>query len=157
MITPIFADMGSASNAQIGLSIVIAFGVAQGIVALMTVASFFATRREVDRLDTRVTKLEDNNTKLLEGINDLGTDIRREIGAVKDSLVKSGDARSSVLHNRINPVSVNLSEMKGLMEGFTHSFNNFTEVMKTLIKRDGNAHAETRPAGKSPEGETEGK
>ena len=138
-IDAILAAAGTASESMPGW-IVFAVGVTLIFLLigeLLAIGTYFATRREVEDLKVRVARLEDSGVNLLNAINAMGTDIRREIQEQKDTLVLSADRRSSVLHNRINPVTTNLSEMKGAMEAFTQSFDNFTETIKAMNNHGG--------------------
>ena len=99
--------------------------VVSGIGGLLAVASYFATRREVDDLKARLVKVEDTTTM-----------IRQEIAAAIDRQTGQQERRSTSLHNRLNPVAENLSGIKGSMEAFSTSFNNFTRVMEALITRE---------------------
>lgn len=89
----------------------------------------YVTRRDVGRVDGRLAKIEDTHTQVLQEIWKLGTSIRQEIGEQGTRQFHSAERRSTALHNRINPVVTNLSEFKGMMEAFTQSFNNFTEII----------------------------
>jgi hypothetical protein len=46
-----------------------------------------------------------------------------------DQMRSEGEERAVNLHNRINPIVENTAEIKGRMEAFTTSFNNFTELL----------------------------
>jgi tetrahydromethanopterin S-methyltransferase subunit B len=116
---------GAVSNAAVGTWVIILFMVANGAVGIVGIFSLFATRREVDKIDGRVDKLETAN----------GT-VREEMRKMKDELTYSADRRSSVLHSRINPVVENLAALKASSEAFVTCFDNFTEVMKTLVTRE---------------------
>lgn len=116
---------GQAGATEVGMWVIVAFLVINGVGGLMGLLSFFATRREVDKLDHRVGKLEDTTEA-----------VRMEMRSMKDDLVLSGDKRSSILHNRINPVVENLAAIKAGQEAFVASFNNFTRVMQSLVNRE---------------------
>ncbi len=115
--------VGNATNAQIGLWVVIAFACASGIGALVSLASYFATRRELEGAIKRIEKLEEQD----------GT-IRESMRSMKDDLVLSGDRRSSVLHNRINPIVETLAALKGSNEAFMESFRGFIKILEQQKK-----------------------
>jgi hypothetical protein len=96
-----------------------------GVGGMLAVASYFATRREVDDIKVRLVKVEDVTTV-----------IRDEMRKQKDELVYSADRRASVLHNRINPIVENLAALKGSNEAFVGVFSNFTEVMRSWCARE---------------------
>jgi hypothetical protein len=54
----------------------------------------------------------------------------------KDELLYSADRRSSVLHNRINPIVENLAALKASNEAFVKVFENFTSVIKAWCERE---------------------
>ncbi len=95
------------------------FGLAVCVVAICVV---------VLMLWFRVGKLEDTTAA-----------IRSEMSQQTKDLTLSADRRSSILHNRINPMVETMSGLKGAQEAFVQSFDNFTEVMKRLAP-----HAESR-------------
>jgi hypothetical protein len=123
------ADMGNVSNGFVGQWVIVAFSFFGGIGGLLAAASYFATRREVEKLDERLTKQEETSEA-----------IRSEMRSMKDDLTLSADKRSSVLHNRLNPVAENLASIKGSNEAFVVAFNNFTEVVKSLCKSSNSVH-----------------
>lgn len=63
--------------------------------AILAIGSYFATRREVDRLDERVTKIEDN------------------IVAMELRLQGGGEKRAVLIHKRINRVDRAVSRIAG--------------------------------------------
>jgi hypothetical protein len=137
------AEIATATNAQLGTWVIILFAVINGSVGIIGVFSLFATRREFDKLDVRVTKLEEGSVEVVRELSSMAESIRKEVRQHKDELLLSADRRSSVLHNRINPVTVNLSEIKGSMEAFTQSFNSFSEIIKALAReRNGSGRSD---------------
>lgn len=96
-----------------------------GVGGMLAVASYFATRREVDDIKVRLVRVEDVTAA-----------IREEMRMQKDDLMHSADRRSSVLHNRINPIVENLAALKGSNEAFVGVFANFTEVMRAWCQRE---------------------
>jgi hypothetical protein len=96
-----------------------------GVGGMLAVASYFATRREVDDIKTRLIKVEDATAA-----------IREEMRRQKDEIMYSADRRSSVLHNRINPIVENLAALKGSNESFVKVFESFTEVMRSWCQRE---------------------
>ncbi len=104
----------------------------------------YVTRRDVNRIDARILRLEGTHVELLKEIGNLGSSIRSDISMQSRNQSLSADKRSTALHNRINPVTTNLSEIKGMMEAFTQSFNNFTEIITHQKKagRDAGAPSE---------------
>ena len=113
-----FADIGTASNSQLGTWVVIMFAAASGVSSIIAIFSMFATRREVDRIDTRVTKLED-----------VDTIIRAEMNKMKDELFYSAERRSAVLHNRLNPVVENLAQLKGAQDSAQTQMDAFLSIL----------------------------
>lgn len=105
----LFAD---ATNSEIGLWIVIGFFFVNGAASVIGIFQLFATRREVDKLDGRISDLETRAPK------------------DKEDLIAAGERRSFVIHNRINPLVENTAAIKAGQEAFTKSFDNFTEVMR---------------------------
>ena len=89
------------------------------MVALIVMIALIALA--VVMLWTRVGRLED-----LTGV------IRKEVQEQTRELTISADRRSSILHNRINPLIETMSGLKGSQEAFVQSFDNFTAVMKGL-------------------------
>lgn len=126
-MTTMFAEVGAATNAAFGQWMIIVFAVINGAVGIVGIFSLFATRREMDKIDSRVSKLEETSDT-----------IRNEMRKMKDELTYSADRRSSVLHNRINPVIENLAGVKAAQEAFVGSFDNFTAVMKAMMERERN-------------------
>jgi hypothetical protein len=122
-----FAEASNVSAAFMGQWVVAAFSFVGGMGGILAAASYFATRREVERIEQRVTRLED-----VTGA------IRAEIRQQKDELMLSADRRSSILHNRINPVVENLAALKASNEAFVTAFENHTRVMEALVRRSAN-------------------
>ena len=108
-----------------------------GIGGMLAVASYFATRREVDDIKVRLIKVEDVTAA-----------IRKEMQEQKDAIVYSADRRSSVLHNRINPIVENLAALKASNEAFVITFRAFTDVLRSWCARERDTkvcpHEETR-------------
>jgi len=93
-----------------------------GVGGMLAVASYFATRREVDDIKERLVKVEDTTTA-----------IREEMRKQKDEIMYSADRRSSVLHNRINPIVENLAALKASSEAFVITFKGFTEMLRGRV------------------------
>lgn len=121
----IFAE---ASNAFAGEWLYAATAV---IGLLIAVGGYFATHREVDKLDSRIERAEAALAA-----------IRAELKQDKEELIAVGERRSYVLHSRINPLIENTAALKASQEAFVTSFDNFTNVMKELVEtlREDRAH-----------------
>lgn len=74
--------------------------------ALGALAAFFATRREVQDIDRRVTTLEQVNREMVEKVENTGLRLSTE-----------GSKRASTLHTRIDDLQQELGEMKGGITG----------------------------------------
>lgn len=110
----------TANNAAIGSWIVIAFAVVNGVVGIIAIFSLFATKRELDKQGERIDKLE-------EGQSDIGTKIETAIR----NLDRSDEARTSAIHNRLNPLDTRAAKLEGAMEAFTMSFEKFTRIIES--------------------------
>lgn len=113
------AAAANTDAAFLGSWVSVAFLIINGVAASLGVIALFATRREVSDLATRV-KTNEND---IDGI-------REKMEKNKDDLIRSADARSSVLHNRINPIVENTAAIKGQMEAFTESFRNLASILQ---------------------------
>ena len=109
------------------VTVVMGFLVLLAIGELLAIASYFATRREMDDLKARVVKVEETTQSIRKEIQD---SIERQTG--------QQERRAVAMHMRINPLAENLSGIKGSMEAFTTGFNNFTRVMQTMVDRERN-------------------
>jgi hypothetical protein len=118
-----FADMAVVNSVATWFMIILS--AVSGVGGMLAVASYFATRREVDDIKVRLVKVEDTTTA-----------IRDEMRKQKDDLMYSADRRASVLHNRINPIVENLAALKASNEAFVKVFDNFTVVMKVWCERE---------------------
>jgi hypothetical protein len=58
----------------------------------------------------------------------------KSFGAQLVEIRKDSEERARRLHARIDPVVENTAEIKGRMEAFTQSFDNFTRIMETQRK-----------------------
>ncbi len=122
MITALL--IADASNAAVGQWINIATGVLGGIGGLAAVASWFATRRELESIAERVKASEVDIVAIRQDAkNDL------------TELLKAGEERAEKLHIRMNPIATNTAEMKGQMSAFTQSFDNFTQLITALHRK----------------------
>lgn len=78
------------------------------IVGLIAVASYFATSREVD--------------KMSKALDDLASQII--------ALNAANESRASDIHDRLNPLQVEVGELRGSTESFEKSFEKFTRVIE---------------------------
>ena len=51
------------------------------------------------------------------------------------ALMEVGEGRAKDLHDRINPITENTAMIKGQMEAFTSSFQNFTRILCESMAR----------------------
>jgi len=107
-----------ATSQEVGIWIIIAICVVNGLGALGGVVAFFATRREVQEIDRRLINAE-------TGI----VNIREEIADTKIELMANGERRSESLHRRIDPLVENTAALKAGSQAFTESFQNFVTVL----------------------------
>lgn len=100
------ADIAPAvSPTQVGNAVNMMFYLAGGAVICIGLITYFATNRDVRRLEARVDKMESTFEKL-----------RDEIRAQKDELLKNGDQRTQNIQNRLDPIIVNVAALKGSSE-----------------------------------------
>lgn len=128
MMIPIslFAAADPARDpAQVGSWVLIAVAVVPGLIAI---ASYFATRREVDKLETRFDVSDHQREELRELITE--NQIR---------LDRADEARISAVHNRINPLEQSVARFDGQVEALMQSFEKHTRV----IEATGKANTET--------------
>jgi hypothetical protein len=112
-----------ASNEFTGAGLYMLIAVLGFISSAAGVASYFATRREMEALEKRVSSTEVT-----------AAEIRAEIKKDKEDLIAAGERRSFILHNRINPIIENTAGLKCSQEAFVKSFDNFTEVMRDMVQ-----------------------
>ena len=121
----ILAEAGGTTTGTVVLWFLGIISAVSGVGGMLAVASYFATRREVDDIKVRLAKVEDTASA-----------IREEMRKQKDEIIYSADRRSSVLHNRINPVVENLAALKASSEAFVTTFKGFTTVMSAWCQRE---------------------
>lgn len=108
--------------------------VLQAISLLFGLAGYVATRREVDKMDARLLKLEQDALERPERMNEMA-----------NRLDRSDEARISGIHNRLNPMEKELARNTGHQEAFTQSFEKFTRIIEaTSRQRDDQINAFTR-------------
>lgn len=113
------AQISNATNAEIGLWIMIAFGLLQGISILVGLLGYFATKSEVKKMDERITALE------LDARN------RPErMAEMQRQLDRSSEARISGVHNRLNPMENATAHLEGEMQAFNLGFDKFTRIIE---------------------------
>jgi hypothetical protein len=121
-MTPILAEAGVETlktTLFLAQWLVVVFSIVSGIGGMLAIGSYFATRREVDDIKERLVKTENS-----------AHEIRAEMRKEKDEINAMADARSSRLHDRINPISENLAALKASSEAFVTAFHGFTQLMQ---------------------------
>lgn len=108
------------------LLVVLGFLLSLAVNVMTLIRSSSAQKREISFSEEYASKPEVTQIK-----SDLAQ-IREELRQDKETLLLKGEERAVNLHNRINPVVENTAHIKGQMEAFTVSFNNFTALMTTL-------------------------
>lgn len=139
LITPMFAD---ATNAFWGQWMIVGLGIIGGLGGLAAIASYFATRRDFEALDKRVTEMADAMEKRITKVDEtyekritkVEEDVSRitnKITSTHIELIANGEKRSTSIHRRLDPLIENTAAMKGGQEAFTTAFENFTRMMES--------------------------
>lgn len=121
----IFAEAApDASSAAGAIWLTGAFAAAGGVTAVINLAALFATRREVEALEKRVTETRKEQEErdritaealvavrreIAEGL----TEARSEIAEMERRLNQSGEHRAKETHDRINEVLSAVSHLSG--------------------------------------------
>lgn len=115
--------LAEASNEFVGQWVLVAATVISILVALATIASYFATRSEVNDLKMRMHNLD----LLIEKIR------------------SDGSQRGKDLHDRIDPLDSGIGRIQGQLEAFNSSFEKFTRIVEATSRaRDEQISAFTR-------------
>jgi hypothetical protein len=122
MTNLVFAEAAATGIPALATWFMVILSVVSGVGGMLAVASYFATRREVDDIKSRLAKVEDVTSAIQE-----------RMGKQKDEIMYSAERRSAVLHNRINPVVENLAALKASSEAFVTVFEGFTEMMQGRV------------------------
>ena len=107
-----------------------AFSFAGGIGSLIAVASYFASRRELEEFKRNNRSTVEEIKHRVEKLEQAQTDMIKEISAAFKENTALQEKRSTAMHNRINPLTENTAAIKGQLEAFTASFTNFTQLIK---------------------------
>lgn len=125
-IIPLLAE---ASDAFIGQWALVAGGGVSLLGGLIALGSYFATKRELEALVTRMEKLEE----FIEAVrNKAAIDIdliQQQSKTDMQLFLRAGEDRAEKLHIRMNPIAIAVAEMRGQMQAFTQSFDNFTKIL----------------------------
>jgi polyhydroxyalkanoate synthesis regulator phasin len=79
----------------------------------------------------------DDLVKRVDRVESALEKVQREIHTINQDLTLAGEERARLLHERINPLVENTAAIRGGMEAFKQSFDNFTAMMSALIKAQG--------------------
>lgn len=105
----IFAE---ATNESAGNFWFLLIGGSAIVLALIAIASYFATSREVDKVGTALDKL----------------------GDVIGDLNKTNEQRAHEIHLRLNPLESTVGELKGSSDAFEKSFEKFTRIIEATSR-----------------------
>jgi len=96
-----------------------------------------AQKREVSFTEQHPTRAEQAQieARVLETERTIDA-IRNEMKSDRIALMEVGEGRAKELHNRINPITENTAMIKGQMEAFTTSFQNFTKILCENMTRN---------------------
>ena len=114
-----------------GQWIVVAIGIIGGLGGLASLATFFATRRELIALEQRVTRVE---SEAKEDRHNFEVHASARSKTLFDKIEGTRDK----LEGRLNPLVENTAALKASQEAFTTAFTNFTNVMQELIRTNRN-------------------
>jgi predicted nucleic acid-binding Zn-ribbon protein len=111
-----------SSNAQANGGLWIAAGIAAlgGVPGVIAVFSLFATRREVQSLESKVKADAEANIKRLEKTEKALDDLQRELHMMENRITEAGEKRAIAIHERTNEILSALSELRGRFEATTH-------------------------------------
>ena len=101
----------------------VAFLALNAVGVLSGIAFLFATKRELDAQIKRIDTLESDIKKLPERLNEM-----------ESEMTAQGERRSTVLHNRINPLVENTAGIKAGLEAHNENFRNFTTLIELLAR-----------------------
>ena len=111
-----------SANAQANGGLWIAAGIAAlgGVPGVIAVFSLFATRREVQSLESKVKADADANIKRLEKTEKALDDLQRELHMMENRITEAGEKRAIAIHDRTNEILSAVSELRGRFEATTH-------------------------------------
>lgn len=102
--------MLAQTSPEIGNWIMVALLIVNGLGGLGGLLAIFATRREVESMESRVSGLEESVSH-----------VRAEMHAMELRLRDSGTARAEGLHERINAVLASTAQLAGQIDHLTQS------------------------------------
>ena len=118
-----------ASNAFAGQWFYVAVVAINAVGVLVGIIFVFATKRDVEQLEKRADKQDDD----IKAVDDKVDALPTKLADMESRLTAQGERRSSIQHNRINPLVENTSALKAGMEAHNENFRNFTEFIKALL------------------------
>jgi uncharacterized Ntn-hydrolase superfamily protein len=111
-----------SSNAQANGGLWIAAGIAAlgGVPGVIAVFSLFATRREVQALESKTAADARMAAERLDKTEEALKDLQRELHAMENRITEAGEKRAIAIHDRTNEILSAVSELRGRFEATTH-------------------------------------
>lgn len=112
----------------------IVLGVATVLLMLVGVIAYFATHRDVERIEKQMAVADGDRKQILD-----------KLDSAETRLDRSNESRMSAIHSRINPLEQQVAHNSGQMDAFTDSFEKFTRIIEsTSRQRDDQINAFTK-------------
>lgn len=70
----------------------------------------------------------------IEAIDSEHESIRQKLADDKEQANRENEDRASRIHKRLDPAAENIAEIKGQMQAFTQSFDNFVKIVVALAE-----------------------